>query len=108
MIVATGTGATGWARSIHRERGSGLTMPSPTDDRLAFFVREAFPSNATSTEITEGIITAETELVIHSEFDEGGVVFSDGIEEDALSFDWGMRLRVGLSSRKLSLVREAA
>ena len=33
LIVATGTGATGWAASIHRERHSGLALPAPEDDR---------------------------------------------------------------------------
>ena len=35
VIVATGTGATGWARSIHRERHDRLNLPAPDDDVVA-------------------------------------------------------------------------
>ena len=64
LIIATGTGATGWARSIRRERHSQLAMPAPADHRLAFFVREAFPSVATGTSLTEGTVARETPLRI--------------------------------------------
>lgn len=47
IVVATGTGATGWARSISRERREGVKLPGPSERRLSFFVREAFPSVAT-------------------------------------------------------------
>ena len=50
FIVATGTGATGWARSISRQRHSHLSLPQPEDESLVFFVREAFPSIFTGTE----------------------------------------------------------
>ena len=40
LIVATGTGATGWARSIHLASKSAVPLPRPTDPTLAFFVRE--------------------------------------------------------------------
>jgi NAD kinase len=47
LIVATGTGASGWARSIVRERAERVALPAPTEERLTFLVREAFPSVAT-------------------------------------------------------------
>ncbi|MDQ3632121.1 MAG: hypothetical protein M3417_12790, partial [Actinomycetota bacterium] len=43
VIVTTGTGATGWAASISRERPQAVALPAPADGRLAFFVREAWP-----------------------------------------------------------------
>lgn len=107
LIVATGTGATGWARSIHLERHSALKLPAPTDNRLVFFVREAFPSNATGTELTEGQLDAQTKLVVFSELDQGGVIFADGIESDALAFHWGMRLTVTTAQKSLHLVQGA-
>jgi NAD kinase len=105
LIVSTGTGATGWARSIHLERHSALSLPTHTEQRLVFFVREAFPSNATGTSLTEGQVGEGNELTVISEFNEGGVIFADGIEQDALEFHWGMRLRVGLAKRQLALVQ---
>ncbi len=107
MIVATGTGATGWARSIHRERGSNLVMPSPEADGLIFFVREAFPSVATGTSLTEGLLSHGGQLKIRSENKAGGVIFADGVERDWLAFEWGSTVEVSASVQKLRLVSNA-
>ena len=105
LIVATGTGATGWASSIHRERGSTLALPLPTEPRLAFFVREAWPSRATDTGCTEGLLGAGRPLEIVSRMESGGIAFGDGIESDAVELPWGARVRIGVSDRTLRLVR---
>lgn len=105
VIVASGTGATGWARSVHVSRRSSIELPTPTRRELAFFVREAFPSNVTGTSVQEGTLTAEECLHVTSEMDEGGVVFGDGIEADRLEFPFGSRLDIGCASRVLRLVR---
>jgi len=103
IIVSTGTGASGWARSITRERRGELHLPGPTDRRLAYFVREAFPSVSTSVELTEGIVDGEVPLEVISRMDEGGVVFGDGIESDGIRFDWGMRAEIRISPKQLKL-----
>ena len=105
VIVATGTGATGWARSIHRERHDRLQLPSPDANRLAFYVREAFPSVATGTDLTSGLVDAESPLEIRSENNDGGVIFGDGIEQDYLVFNWGMRASFAVAAEKLALVK---
>jgi len=103
VIVSTGTGATGWARSIALERRNAIELPSPTDEDLAFFVREAFPSHTTSIELTEGRISKNEVLTLTSRM-EDGVVFGDGIESDALRFGWGQRLQLQRDTQKLMLV----
>jgi hypothetical protein len=105
IIVASGTGATGWARSINGERRRALRLPAATDRTLAFFVREPFPSVATGVSIDGAELAAGGALEIVSEMEEGGVLFGDGIEEDRLEFAWGLRARVAVADRRLRLVR---
>lgn len=102
IIVTTGTGATGWAKSIHWQRRTRVTLPGPEDPQLAFFVREAWASPATGTALTDG--SFEDGLAVVSEMPEGGVVFGDGIEDDAVPFGWGQRLTVRRSPHRLRLV----
>lgn len=107
IVIATGTGSTGWAASIRRERVCDISLPRPTDRTLSFFVREAWPSIATGTEITEGLIHDDAALGVVSEMDGGGGIFGDGIEADRLAFDWGHGVDVRVSDRCLHLVVEA-
>ncbi|MCA9618816.1 MAG: hypothetical protein KC731_07340 [Myxococcales bacterium] len=104
IVVTTGTGATGWARSIHRLRFTKVSLPSPEERRLAFFVREAFPSVATGTSVTDGELREGEPLDVVSRMDGDGVIFGDGIEDDRLAFSWGQRLSVGVAPEILSLV----
>lgn len=107
IIVTTGTGATGWARSVHRQRRTAVELPRPTESALAFFVREAFPSVYTGVDITDGRLEDHDELEIVSEMNEGGVLFGDGIEADRIDFAWGMRATVRVAQHRLHLVRTA-
>lgn len=102
MIVASGTGATGWARSIMEATGEQVAL-GPQERAVAFFVREPFPSVSTGTSLRFGKLSG-TALAVTSRMNEGGVVFADGIEQDFLSFDWGRKMRLGPSSRCLNLV----
>lgn len=107
LIVATGTGATGWALSISRSRSTSVGLPGPTEARLAFFVREAWPSKATGTNVVTGEVLLDEELTITSSMNEGGVVFCDGIEPDRLVFPWGVVAHVRVAQKKLRLVKRA-
>jgi hypothetical protein len=101
MLVATETGSTGWCLSVALERGSELSHAA-TDGRLVWFVREAWPSPATGTELTEGILDANEGIEIVSATDRL-VVFGDGIERDAIALRWGQSVTVRRSARCLRL-----
>jgi len=106
VLVGTGTGATGWIRSVWQERGAAraaLPLPRPTDDRLLWFVREAWPSPATGTSLVAGELAASARLTLTVE-SERLIAFGDGMEGDALQLTWGQSVRVGVAGTSLRLV----
>ena len=104
MIVATGTGATGWARSVHQACRSTLPLPASDEKRLAFFVREPWLSIATGTAIVEGHVDERMPLIVTSEMDHQGVIFGDGIESDRLPFGFGQRVEIRPATQTLNLL----
>jgi hypothetical protein len=102
LIVATGTGSTGWCRSAWLQRQSVLALPAPTETMLLWFVREAWPSPATGTSLTEGFLD-ESELCVDVESD-GLVAFGDGMESDAMQVAWGQTVRLDVAPQHLRLV----
>jgi hypothetical protein len=100
LIVASGTGATGWAASINRR--VGLDLPGPAAGELAWFVREAWESPTTGATLTAGLLDTGDALVITGERE--SVVFGDGIEDDRLTVDWGQRVTISAASQRLRLI----
>ena len=104
VIIATGTGSTGWAASIASDRALGDTLPSADSSALSWYIREAWPSRSTGRELTAGVLAAGEQLTFEVESD-SLVTFGDGIEVDYLAVGWGQRLTVELSDRRLTLVQ---
>ncbi|MET9255378.1 hypothetical protein [Streptomyces sp. NPDC003717] len=103
VLVGTGTGATGWLRSLWLERGGTVPLPGPCDPRLLWFVREAWPSPATGTSRVAGELARGQRLRLTVESDRL-VVFGDGMESDALELAWGQSVRLGVAATSLRLV----
>ncbi|MGW6984074.1 hypothetical protein ACWGE1_32310 [Streptomyces sp. NPDC054932] len=103
VLVGTGTGATGWLRSLWLERGSSAGLPAPCDRRLLWFVREAWPSPTTGTTKVAGELGRGQTLQLTVESDRI-VVFGDGMESDALELTWGQSVRLGIAGTSLRLV----
>lgn len=103
VIIATGTGSTGWAASIASDRGLGDSLPAADSAMLGWYIREAWPSRSTGRTLTAGLIDEGESLQFVVESDTL-VAFGDGIEDDYLSIGWGQRLTVAVSDRRLSLV----
>jgi NAD kinase len=102
VIVGTGTGSTGWCRSVWRERASTLRLPAPQQPELCWFARETWPSPATGTAMTEGLITGTEQLTLTAESDL--VLFGDGIESDRINLSWGQSVRVAIADLRLHLL----
>lgn len=103
VICATGTGSTGWAKSIAKSRNSKLVLPAPTDPNLVFFVREAWPSRSTGADVVEGLVTDDVKLMLTGEMNGGGVLFGDGIEQDAVDWPFARVVRLGRAPTPLFL-----
>ncbi|MFE6229040.1 hypothetical protein [Streptomyces sp. NPDC057854] len=103
VLAGTGTGATGWLRSLWQQRSSALALPGPAEPRLAWFVREAWPSPTTGTRRVEGLLGPAQGLRLTVESDRL-VAFGDGVESDALDLTWGQTVRLGIADSRLRLV----
>lgn len=103
IIVGTGTGATGWTASIASDRGLQQLLPGAESTVLSWWVREAWPSQATGVTLSSGDLDDGESLELVAESDLL-VAFGDGIERDRLSIAWGQHLSVGTSTHRLNLV----
>ena len=116
LIVSTGLGSTGWIRSI-TDGALGLLGISTSQgetlfkkmewgaDQLMFAVREPYLGIATSIEIFSGTINRQHPLQIESAMAEEGVVFSDGMLDDAISFNAGQIVNIGLAKQQGRLLQ---
>jgi hypothetical protein len=76
------------------------------DRRLAFVVREPFRSRSSEVRLTAGLVEPGEELGIESHMPDGGVIFSDGVEADALAFNSGSLATIRAADRRAKLVVE--
>ncbi len=118
VIVSTGAGSTGWLRSVlagaagvmearTKARGEIAWRDAyrfdPSEEKLAYSVREPFPSKVSAATMVHGFISRKDTLEIVSQMPRNGVIFSDGVEEDHLEFNSGAIASIGISPRKLML-----
>ena len=104
LIVASGTGATGWASSLALGRAGCPELPSPWSRELVFLVREPWKSVATSATLLHARYGPDEALILRSEMNEGGVAFGDGIEDDHLDLPWGATVTVHAAGQALRLL----
>jgi hypothetical protein len=75
-----------------------------SDPRLYYVVREPFVSKHSAATLVAGPLGPATPLEVESLMPSGGVIFSDGMEDDALSFTSGLVARIGPSKQRARLV----
>src|SRR5262249_52863938 len=78
--------------------------PTAEQPRLAWFVREPFPSVATGTALNFGVIAPPATVSLVSEMNEDGVIFGDGIESDRVEFLSGQSVTIKSDPQRLRLV----
>lgn len=119
VLISTGAGSTGWLSSTcnmanavsHLLVGRGAPELPPLqlgwdDPRLAFVVREPFRSRTSGVRLAAGLLDEGEELVLESHMPDNGVIFSDGVEADALAFNSGAVARVRVAERRTHLVAD--
>jgi hypothetical protein len=74
------------------------------DRRLLWVVREPFASRHSGAELAAGLLDEGAELILESQMPAGGVIFSDGVEADALQFNSGAIARIRAAEERARLV----
>lgn len=116
IIVSTGIGQTGWYKSVMAQAkaacglfgydGSGDYKKIGWEEKkLSFVVREPFPSNTTDATVVFGTLEEGDSFRVLSKMPENGVIFSDGMEADAIEFNSGVEVSIGMAETKGCLVR---
>jgi NAD kinase len=114
IVISTGAGSTGWLSSVFNMAAgvasfTGGTPGAPMhmdweDPRLVFVVREPFASKHSSATVVAGVIGPGDALSIESLMPSGGVIFSDGVEADAMAFDSGAIASISAAAQRTRLV----
>ncbi len=116
IIVSTGAGSTGWlsslfnmANSIHQTFGNIQPLAyvpiAKNENKLVYVVREPFLSKTSQISLTSGILQAGDELIIESHMPQNGIIFSDGIQSDFLTFNSGAIATIRVAEAKAKLVK---
>jgi NAD kinase len=121
VLVSTGAGSTGWLSSMFN-MAAGITaftsvlagaapaaatpvLRLPWDDpHLVFVVREPFVSKHSRAGIVAGVLDPGQAIAFESHMPTGGVIFSDGVEADALAFNSGALAQVRAAAQRAHLV----
>ncbi|MHA1734081.1 MAG: hypothetical protein ACTSU5_19235 [Promethearchaeota archaeon] len=89
------------------------SYPLPTDDQiripwdagyLNFSVREPWVSKMSRANLVFGKVERGAVLEVESNMPEGGVIFSDGIEDDFLKFTSGMVAKITVAEKAARLI----
>jgi NAD kinase len=116
IIVSTGAGSTGWMSSVFN-MVKGISSYYDYEEEfqqktnwnsntLLFAVREPFRSKTSSVSLCFGEITPQDALSLESLMPENGIVFSDGVEADAVQFNSGTKVVISIAKEKAILVTQ--
>jgi hypothetical protein len=114
VLVSTGVGSTGWMSSVFRMAAGVATFTGGQpgdilrldweDPRLLFAVREPFQSRHSQAGLVAGLVQPDEPLALQSRMPSGGVIFSDGMEQDYLEFNAGASVEIRTAAQQAVLV----
>lgn len=116
MVVATGLGSTGWIRSVlagaraltaqvdRRQRPENREAFAWHREELAFAVREPYLAGIYSANTTYGKLSGDEGLEIDSLMLDSGVIYADGMYDDAAEFATGTTAQIYVLPEQLKLV----
>jgi NAD kinase len=117
IIISTGLGSSAWFKSLVKgaymiTKGiydvkfpENPKLDFPWDaDYLYYTVREPFTSKTSAASLVFGKIDSRSGFTITSLMPEDGVIFSDGIEDDFIKFNSGIKVTIKLAGIKRRLV----
>jgi NAD kinase len=114
VLISTGAGSTGWMSSVFNmaagiAKAQDLKPIEPPKlnwdaPLLLWAVRDPFVSRTSQAGLVYGRLEGSAVMEIESMTPENGVIFSDGIEADALEFNAGTIATIGVAARKACLV----
>lgn len=112
IIVSTGLGSTGWMRSIiigaarlADAAGGMLAQDKLLDNiswdsrHLLYAVREPYPGAASTTDLIYGRVDQKNPLSLESSMAEEGILFSDGMLDDAIPFNAGSAVKIQVAPK---------
>ena len=91
----------------HSPKSSLAGKVNMRDDQLFFAVREPFQSQRTKIDLVGGYLGGRDALIVESYMPNNGVIFSDGIESDFLSFNSGNIATIGIAPETATLVQKS-
>lgn len=113
VIVSTGLGSTGWLRSmisgaagLATAAGKQLNLDNLLNrmhwdsDFLLYAVREPYLGRTSQAAMCFGLVDADNRLSLESCMGEEGVIFSDGMLDDAIAFQAGVHAEIGLARKQ--------
>jgi len=117
IIVSTPLGRSGWMKSVLAGANGIINSLSEkkmvfkeqnmndwSQNRLTFAVREPFPSISTQAKLIFGSIGEGLDFSVESKMGENGVIFSDGIQEDYLDFNYSILAKISIAETKGNIV----
>lgn len=118
IVISTPAGSTGWLSSFFNMTAGIMAFagvrgePQPVrmqwdERRLIFFVREPFASKWSGVELVAGEIAGDAQLTVESHMPEGGIIFSDGMQQDFLRFGAGSTATFRLAEKTTRLIVKA-